>query len=90
MCFGLVPFPISVATTSRSTFGAHRWIPSPVRIAPAEAEQELGAESIAEDESPPKLTTSVAGRSPFSRVTGLSRFTAADDRGPGSVWPNPC
>ncbi|MEY9199386.1 ParB family chromosome partitioning protein [Sinorhizobium fredii] len=30
------------------------WIPSPLRIAPAEAEQELGAESIAEDEQFPQ------------------------------------
>ncbi|WP_234878200.1 hypothetical protein [Sinorhizobium meliloti] len=30
------------------------WIPSPLRIAPAEAEQELQAESIAEDEQFPQ------------------------------------
>lgn len=30
------------------------WIPSPLRIAPSEAEQELGAESIAEDEQFPQ------------------------------------
>ncbi|RVH53130.1 ParB/RepB/Spo0J family partition protein [Sinorhizobium meliloti] len=30
------------------------WIPSPLRIAPAEAEQELGADSIAEDEQFPQ------------------------------------
>ncbi|MDX0284254.1 chromosome partitioning protein ParB [Sinorhizobium meliloti] len=30
------------------------WIPSPLRIAPAEAEQELGAKSIAEDEQFPQ------------------------------------
>ncbi len=29
-------------------------LPSPLRIAPAEAEQELGAESIAEDEQFPQ------------------------------------
>ncbi|MGJ7042779.1 ParB family chromosome partitioning protein [Shinella sp. BE166] len=33
--------------------GGTGWIPSPLRIAPAEAEQELGAERIAEDEQFP-------------------------------------
>ncbi len=47
------------------------WIPSPLRIAPAEAEQELQAESIAEDEQFPQAAE---GRSRFSRVIGPSRF----------------
>jgi ParB family chromosome partitioning protein len=43
----------AVAIADRLVAGTG-WIPSPLRIAPAEAEQELGAESIAEDEQFPQ------------------------------------
>ncbi|APG86710.1 hypothetical protein SAMCCGM7_pA0372 (plasmid) [Sinorhizobium americanum CCGM7] len=43
----------AVAIADRLVAGTG-WIPSPLRISPAEAEQELGAERIAEDEQFPQ------------------------------------